>query len=243
MDESTCLPANEALLLAYVRFVMGEEIHKELLFAKTLKTDTKDIAHLTDLFKKFNDLNLQLQGDSLNLIKTKSVISAFFGKLKFMKENIGRHEFSQFSNLSQVECLDEDIQTYVQYLIALHDDFKFRFEDILSTEIRLWIINPFDETEVENLILQEELLELSTYEELKVTLKRGYRKFWLQAEIPQKYPGLWRFVQKLLIAFPSSHPVEKSFSAVKNLLTKKRSRLSITERGDLVIPYKTQAKY
>ncbi|GBP52358.1 hypothetical protein EVAR_37745_1 [Eumeta japonica] len=87
LDEST-LPGNEALLLAYVRFVMGEEIHEELLFAKTLKTDTK-------------------------------------------------------------ECLDEDIQTYVQHLIALHDDFKFRFEDILSMEIPPWIINPFDETEVD----------------------------------------------------------------------------------------------
>ncbi|GBP85102.1 Dynactin subunit 6 [Eumeta japonica] len=40
LAEST-LPGNEALLLAYVRFVMDEEIHEELLFAKTLKTDTK----------------------------------------------------------------------------------------------------------------------------------------------------------------------------------------------------------
>ncbi|GBP95465.1 hypothetical protein EVAR_68592_1 [Eumeta japonica] len=54
-----------------------------------------------------------------------------------------------------------------------------RFKDILSMEIPPWIINPFDETEVENVILQKELLELSTNEELKVTFKRGYQKFWL----------------------------------------------------------------
>ncbi|GBP37294.1 SCAN domain-containing protein 3 [Eumeta japonica] len=77
-----------------------------------------------------------------------------------------------------------------------------------------------DETEVENVILQEELLELSI-NELKVTFKRGYQIFWLQAGIPEKYPGLWGIVQKLLIAFPSSYLVEKSFSAVTNLLTKK----------------------
>jgi len=35
------LPGNEALLLAYVCFVMDQEIHEELLFAKTLTTDTK----------------------------------------------------------------------------------------------------------------------------------------------------------------------------------------------------------
>ncbi|GBP08761.1 SCAN domain-containing protein 3 [Eumeta japonica] len=40
LDEST-LPGNEALLLAYVRFIMEEEIHEELLFARTLETDTK----------------------------------------------------------------------------------------------------------------------------------------------------------------------------------------------------------
>ncbi|GBP24494.1 SCAN domain-containing protein 3 [Eumeta japonica] len=100
-------------------------------------------------------------------------------------------------------------------------------------EIPPWITNPFDETEVENVILQEKLLELHTNEELKVTFKGGYQKFWLQVEIPDKHLGLWGIVQKLLVAFPSSHVVEKSFSVVANLLTKKRSRLNIIKRGDL----------
>jgi len=34
-----------------------------------------DIAYLTDLFNTFNETNLQLQGDDLNLIKTKNIIS------------------------------------------------------------------------------------------------------------------------------------------------------------------------
>ncbi|CAH2001704.1 unnamed protein product [Acanthoscelides obtectus] len=41
MDESS-LPNNAALLLAYVRFIMNQEIYEELLFARTLITDTKD---------------------------------------------------------------------------------------------------------------------------------------------------------------------------------------------------------
>ena len=41
LDEST-LPGNEALLLAYVRYViMDQEIQEEVLFARTLTTDTK----------------------------------------------------------------------------------------------------------------------------------------------------------------------------------------------------------
>ena len=40
LDESA-LPGNEALLLAYVRFIENEVIIQELLFVKLLVTDTK----------------------------------------------------------------------------------------------------------------------------------------------------------------------------------------------------------
>ena len=39
-DEST-LPGNEALLLAYVRFIKDESLANEFLFARQLETDTK----------------------------------------------------------------------------------------------------------------------------------------------------------------------------------------------------------
>ena len=53
-----------------------------------------DIAYLTDLFSKFNEISLQLQGDNLNLIKTKFIIASFLARMNLMKQNIGRHEFS-----------------------------------------------------------------------------------------------------------------------------------------------------
>ncbi|GFW65452.1 zinc finger MYM-type protein 6 [Trichonephila clavipes] len=40
LDEST-LPGNESLLLAHARFIMDQEHHEEMLFARTLTTDTK----------------------------------------------------------------------------------------------------------------------------------------------------------------------------------------------------------
>ncbi|XP_045506308.1 SCAN domain-containing protein 3-like [Colias croceus] len=81
--------------------------------------------------------------------------------------------------------------------------------------------------------LQEELIELTTNEETKIKFKNGYQEFWLQKPIPQLYPGLWSIVQRFLIAFPSSYLCELGFSAVATLLTKKRNRLRVTERGDL----------
>ncbi|CAH1993230.1 unnamed protein product [Acanthoscelides obtectus] len=145
-----------------------------------------DIAYLTNLFTKFNMVNLQLQGDSLNLIKTKSILSAFFARVKLMKQNIGRGEFSQFPNLSQTSCQEDDVSTYVQYLNALYSDFE--------SSLKTYISNSDSKT---------------------------------------TYPLLWNIARKFLISFPSSYLVEKGFSTVTNLLTKKRNRLGIISRGGL----------
>ncbi|CAH1962229.1 unnamed protein product [Acanthoscelides obtectus] len=169
-------------------------------------------------------VNLQLQGDSLNLIKTKSILSAFLARVELMKQNIGRGEFSQFPNLSQTSCQEDDFSTYVQHLNALYSDFESRFEDILNMVIPPWIIiNPYGDIEETNVIIQEELSELSTNEELKVQFKNGYQQFWLQNNIPVTYPVLWNIARKFLISFPSSYLVERGFSAVTNLLMKKRN--------------------
>jgi hypothetical protein len=78
---------------------------------------------------------------------------------------------------------------------------------------------------------------LSTNEELKLKLKNGYQEFWLQ----RKIPALWAASKKFFIAFPSSYLTERGFSIVSNLLTKKRNRLSVVERGDLRLLMKNMA--
>ncbi|KAE9523112.1 hypothetical protein AGLY_016499 [Aphis glycines] len=208
------------------------------LRSKLLQFKT-DIAYMTDLFAKFNDINLQLQGDKLNFITTKSIISAFQKKLTLWKHNFGRNEFSQFPILSDLhknsKISFDDTQIYCQHLQSLDKDFSQRFDDILSLEIPQWVINPFVNIESAKLQYQEELIEISTNEMLKASFKNGENltEFWLQSTISQIYPGLWTVVQKLLIPFPSSYLVERGFSAVTNLITKKRNQLDIVKRGDL----------
>ncbi|CAH1987646.1 unnamed protein product [Acanthoscelides obtectus] len=149
-----------------------------------------------------------------------------------MKQNLGRGEFSQFPNLSQTSCQEDDVSTYVQHLNVLYSDFESRFEDILTMVIPPWIINLYGDIEERNVIIQEELTELSTNEELKVQFKNGYQQFWLQNNIPVTYPVLWNIARKFSISFPSSYLVERGFSAVTNLLTKKRNRLDIISRPE-----------
>ncbi|XP_056642822.1 SCAN domain-containing protein 3-like [Diorhabda sublineata] len=150
-----------------------------------------------------------------------------------MKQNIGRSEFSQFPNLSQVNCQEDDVPVYVHHLNALYSDFETRFEDILTLVKPQWIINPYGDIEETDISLQEELIGISTNEELKVEFRKGYQQFWLQKDIPATYPGVWNITRKFLIAFPSSYLVERGFSAVTNLITKKRNKLDTVNRGDL----------
>uniref|UniRef100_A0A5S6Q2L1 Uncharacterized protein n=1 Tax=Trichuris muris TaxID=70415 RepID=A0A5S6Q2L1_TRIMR len=86
--------------------------------------------------------------------------------------------------------------------------------DILSLEVPDWVLNPFSAVENAGLQLQEELLELQANEELKSKFKLGYRTFWLQRDISRFYPRL---------------------CVVADLLTKKRNKLQIVNRGDLTL--------
>jgi hypothetical protein len=108
-----------------------------------------------------------------------------------------------------------------------------RFKDINYLIIPEWVLNPFL-ANIQNIqpSIQEELIEVKHNEEAKIDFKlNGYELFWLKQKIT--YPQLWKEVELLIMAFPSTYLVEKGFSAVQQLLTKSRNRLEISKKGDL----------
>lgn len=98
-----------------------------------------DIAYLTDVFEKLNEVNLKLQGTEMNLIKGKSIIAAFMAKLDVYISNLRRQELSQFPNLkAAVEGNDGDDaipDTYVSHLENVKQDMSERFGDLTRLEI------------------------------------------------------------------------------------------------------------
>nr|CAH7761335.1 unnamed protein product [Callosobruchus chinensis] len=68
-----------------------------------------------------------------------------------MKQNIGRGEFSQFPNLSQTNCQEDDVSTYVQHLNALYSDFDLG----LRGDLRLTLTKLT--TNVDNLLLKHQV--------------------------------------------------------------------------------------
>ncbi|KFD61358.1 hypothetical protein M514_12069, partial [Trichuris suis] len=194
-------------LLLHTEFFESEDVK----LGNNLKKRRGDIAYLSDLYFKFNEMNLQLQGDDLNLIKTKNVISAFVSKLLLFKQNLARGGFYQFPNLCGLKktdsILDDDVHVYCDHLNMLHKEMHERYEDILTVTIPPWILDPYSNANEIETFLQEELIELQANEELKPRFKSGYSHFWLQYQIAALYPELWKVVKKFLVPFPSSYLV------------------------------------
>ncbi|GFQ96045.1 SCAN domain-containing protein 3 [Trichonephila clavata] len=109
---------------------------------------------------------LQLQGDNLNLFKTKCSVAAFVSKLLLYKRNFGRRELNNFPYLSAVSFKHDGLLVYCQHLENLHSDFKERFQDILNMDIPDWVLDPFSNVNTAGSSqLEEELIELTTNEE------------------------------------------------------------------------------
>ncbi|KAJ8943575.1 hypothetical protein NQ318_008279, partial [Aromia moschata] len=91
------------------------------------------------------------------------------------REDAGYTPLSLGCELIPVEtnCEEDEVLTYVQRLNALYADFKIRFEDVLNMVIPQWITQPHKKKT--DIILQEELIGISTNEELKVQFRNEYQ--------------------------------------------------------------------
>ncbi|KFD69442.1 hypothetical protein M514_18314 [Trichuris suis] len=78
---------NESLkhVITAVKEYLCDEKRRTVALRDILELRQANIAYLADLCETFNAMNLQLQVGNLNLMKTKSAISAFVSKLSLYK--------------------------------------------------------------------------------------------------------------------------------------------------------------
>ena len=116
-----------------------------------LESRRADVAYLSDIFKKLNEVNMKLQGTNMCLIKAKGIITTFIGKLDFYKNCLLRLGLNQFPSLKAVQenqtddsCLsDSDLDCYSSHLQALKENLLIRFKDLKELKIPGWVVNPF----------------------------------------------------------------------------------------------------
>ncbi|GFX50630.1 SCAN domain-containing protein 3 [Trichonephila clavipes] len=87
LDEST-LPGNESLL-AYVRFTMDQEHHEEMLFARTLTTDTKSESLFNVLKEYFIENSIPLPNKiSVAIDGAPAMVGCYRGFIGHLKQNV-----------------------------------------------------------------------------------------------------------------------------------------------------------
>ena len=156
LSKGNCLARFYSLLDTVVEFLQSCDpgLAKEVIAVKN------DIAYLSDVFAKFNELNLSLQGNEVNLIKVKSVLSGFKNRLVLYQQNLARREFFQFSSLQQLDTSDKgssdvDVEMYSKHIKELHEDMEVRFLDVFQMKIPDWIIYPFNDISEQGILAEE----------------------------------------------------------------------------------------
>ncbi|XP_076042678.1 zinc finger BED domain-containing protein 5-like [Oratosquilla oratoria] len=192
------------------------------------------VSYLADIFEKLNVLNKQLQGTNKTLVDAKAKIFGFISLIELCQKHISNKNFDQFHWLNKCEPTDTAVQVIVDHLKILASDFEERFSDLKQVDFPSWVMQPVlvDVTDV-SVQYQEELSELQNDESVKTLFNIKGVMAWLCDETETKYPNSTSFARQLLLPFPSSHLAECGFSAVNDLLLKKRNSLDIIKRGDL----------
>ncbi|XP_050528101.1 SCAN domain-containing protein 3-like [Daktulosphaira vitifoliae] len=128
-----------------------------------------EIGYLTDIFEKMNEVNLKLQGNKMNFIKAKRIISSLIFKFDLYRTNMNRQELSQFPNLKSCSdangVIPEDkIQIFSDHILQLEKDMNSIFQDLLELQICNLILDQFSFESVKDLELhlQMELTILNT---------------------------------------------------------------------------------
>jgi len=192
------------------------------------------VSYLADIFEKLNVLNKELQGTNMTLVNSKAKIFGFISFLELSQENISVKKFEQFYWLNKCEVTDATCLVIVEHLKIMVSNFNFRFSDLKEINYPSWMTQPLlvDLSDV-TMEYQGELSELQNDDSIKALFKIKGTMMWLCEETQATYPNASSLARKLLLPFPSSYLVECGFSAVNDLLLKKRNRLDITKRGDL----------
>ena len=89
LSKGSCLNRFFSLYDTIVQFLLSNH---EGDVAKYIDHIRGDVAYLSDILEKLNQLNLKLQGSNFNLIEAKSAVLSFMKKLELFKQNIERRE-------------------------------------------------------------------------------------------------------------------------------------------------------
>ena len=200
---------------------------------------------MADITGILNDVQIKMQGRNKVITQLTSAIFSLEEKLKIYTEEFSNNDFTSFPcfhHLIQEDSEEEiNLQPFIELLTVLRHDFSTRFNDFrkFRSPFRLvenpWSITTADVTglsifgpEIRN--LKNELIDLQQDSELEGIFQEKRKtnsilEFW--NTVPEKqFENLVSCAYKILCLFGSTYICEMTFSKIKFIKGKHRSRLT-----------------
>lgn len=192
-----------------------------------------DLCFLVDMTQHLNELNIKLQGKNNMINNMFYILKSFEVKLSLWQSQLSNGLLANFPTMKSFVESSEfhvNVAKYASLVVDLHNEFKRRFEDVRKFEVLFDMFSlPFT-TDVASVPLdfQMELIDLQCNNELKtkyseVSLLEFYKNY-----LPKEMKLLKDHALKTATLFGSTYLCEQSFSLMKQIKSKCRSRLSDT---------------
>lgn len=197
------------------------------------------LAYMADIFAKLNELNINLQGQSITVLTAHDKINAFVKKLDFWNGKIRLQNYDCFESFhsfiveNDVAPTSELINIVCLHLRSLKDNFMHYFPKEQNNTKYKWIRDPFT-SEPDDCSLAESLIELSSDETLKMKFEScSLNNFWIY--VRNEYSTLSDEALKVLFPFASSYLCEQGFSSLVFIKNKYRSKLNVSSSLRLML--------
>jgi len=214
-----------------------------------------DLAFLVDITGHLNTLNVKLQGSNKLFTNMCNDINSFKKKLGIFVGQFAQKKLDLFKHLKErAEENEIDTDKYTRKVEILLEVFQSRFSDFSAEEKNVELFtNPFtfleDSIGSLNVDLQLEVVDLQCNSVLKgrfgeippVPSAADMITFW-QLLPANDFRHLRSFAQRYICRFGSTYRCEQSFSAMKLIKSRNRTRLTDNNLNSLMILAVTEMK-
>ncbi|XP_060799461.1 zinc finger BED domain-containing protein 5-like [Neoarius graeffei] len=204
-----------------------------------------DLAFLTDVTNKINDLNLELQGKGKHIANMISSVNTFKTKLRLLVRRLQQCDVRNFPHLeAELRRQGKDsveLARYEQQIQNILLEFERRFTDFASIEpVAQFLCFPFGENvdvdciapkvatlfSLDSSAVENEILTLQNDIEIKCRATPGITgEFW-NLLLEEKYPNLRQCALNMTSLFGSTYLCESAFSHMKIIKSKYRTTLT-----------------
>jgi hypothetical protein len=106
------------------------------------------LCYLSDIFEKFNDLNLSLQGKNCDIFTSNDKIESFIKKINIWRSRVEKNSFEMFSSVDNFIIDKNHCKTFIATIIVDHLktlETQFRTYFMLNIDFKkvAWIQKPF----------------------------------------------------------------------------------------------------